>query len=152
MIKVYKMNGKTEAHEIFTSASGKTVYKVTFRKGNLDPKNRIPAKFSTSDPVIQDVIESSPKFNRTIFLDNVFGVVPSAPVVEPVAPVVQPKKTGKASKAALKEMPEVKTLADAATVLTAEGAMAADFDGTIEGAQKVAKSLGISFPNLKDEE
>ena len=37
MIKVYKMNGKTESHEVFNL--GKTVIKVTFTKGNLDPKN-----------------------------------------------------------------------------------------------------------------
>ena len=32
------MNGKTESHEVFNL--GKTVIKVTFTKGNLDPKNR----------------------------------------------------------------------------------------------------------------
>ena len=48
-------------------------------------------------------------------------------------------------------MPEVQTIADAATVLTAEGALASEFDGTVEGALKIAKGLGISFPNLKEE-
>ena len=154
MIKVYKMNGKTEAHEIFTSPSGKTTYKVTFAKGNLDPKNRVPAKYATASPVIQHVIEHSPKFGKTIFLDKVFGAVETAPAAESTqAP--KGKGKGKAAEAdapkssKLKVMPEVTTLADAATVLTAEGALAADFDGTVEGAVKIAKGLGISFPNLK---
>ena len=74
---------------------------------------------------------------------------------EPVAPVAPAKgkaaaKTTKKADA-LREMPEVTTLADAATVLTAEGAPAADFDGTVEGALKIAKGLGLSFPNLKAE-
>lgn len=155
MIKVYKMNGKTEVHEIFTSPSGKTTYKVTFSKGNLDPKNRVPAKYATSSPVIQHVIEHSPKFGKTIFLDRVYGNSDPAPAK--VAPAkVAPKKVAKKEanaeeKSKLKEMPEVTTLADAATVLVSEGVLAADFDGTVECAQRIAKSLGISFPNLVEE-
>lgn len=155
MIKVYKMNGKTEVHEIFTSPSGKTTYKVTFSKGNLDPKNRVPAKYATSSPVIQHVIEHSPKFGKTIFLDRVYGNSDPAPAK--VAPAkVAPKKVAKKEanaeeKSKLKEMPEVTTLADAATVLVSEGVLAADFDGTVECAQRLAKSLGISFPNLVEE-
>ena len=149
------MNGKTEVHEIFTSPSGKTTYKVTFSKGNLDPKNRVPAKYATSSPVIQHVIEHSPKFGKTIFLDRVYGNSDPAPAK--VAPAkVAPKKVAKKAanaeeKSKLKEMPEVTTLADAATVLVSEGVLAADFDGTVECAQRIAKSLGISFPNLVKE-
>jgi hypothetical protein len=46
-----------------------------------------------------------------------------------------------------------KTYSDYAAldVLTAEGALAAEFDGSVEGAIKVAKKYGISFPNLKAE-
>ena len=82
MRKVYKINGKTEVHEVFTSPSGKTKYKVAFTKGNLDPKNRVPARFSTDSPIIQAVIENSPKFNRVIFLEKVYGNV--APAAAPV--------------------------------------------------------------------
>ena len=56
-----------------------------------------------------------------------------------------------AKKPELKVMEDVKTIADAASVLTAEGALAAEFDGSVEGAIKVAKKYGISFPNLKAE-
>lgn len=154
MIKVYKMNGKTEAHEVFRSPSGKTVVKVTFSKGNLDPKNRVPAKFATSNPIVQAMIENDSRFKRTIFLDSVYGNFAPSPAATATQPT--PKKTkekpDKTKKSELREMPDVKTIADAATVLVAEGAMAADLDGTVEGAQKVAKSLGISFPNLKGEE
>lgn len=158
MIKVYKMNGKTESHEVFVM--GKTTVKVTFTKGDLNPRNRIPAKYSTSSPIVQAVIESDPRFGKTIFLDKVYGDVASG--VSPVsssdaAPTVASKKaktkaaSSEATKSSVKEMPEVVSLADAVTVLTAEGVSAAEFDGTVAGAQKIAKGLGISFPNLKGE-
>ena len=146
MIKVYKMNGKTESHEVFNL--GKTVIKVTFTKGNLDPKNRVPAKYATESPVVQYAIEHDARFGKTIFLDKIYGEV--APAVAPAAPAKGKGKAKAADKGeSLKEMPEVTTLADAVTVLTAEGAPAADFDGTVEGALKIAKGLGLAFPNLK---
>lgn len=151
MIKVYKMNGKTESHEVFNL--GKTVIKVTFTKGNLDPKNRVPAKYATESPVVQFAIEHDPRFGKTIFLDKVYGEV--TPAAAPSVPAAPAKGKGKGKAAdkgeGLKLMPEVTTLADAVTVLTAEGAPAADFDGTVEGAVKIAKGLGLSFPNLKGE-
>ncbi len=159
MRKVYKINGKTEVHEVFTSPSGKTKYKVAFTKGNLDPKNRVPARFSTDSLIIQAVIENSPKFNRVIFLEKVYGNVAPAPVMN-VAPATtsapaSKKGKGKAADAKgseLKVMEDVKTIADAASVLIAEGASAAEIDGSVAGAVKVAKKYGISFPNLKGEE
>lgn len=147
MIKVYKMNGKTESHEVFNL--GKAVIKVTFTKGNLDPKNRVPAKYATESAVVQYAIEHDARYGKTIFLDKVYGEITPAPAA-PAAPAKGKGKGKAADKGeALKEMPEVKTLADAATVLTSEGAPAADFDGTVEGALKIAKGLGLSFPNLK---
>ena len=152
MIKVYKMNGKTESHEVFQM--GKTTFKVTFSKGNLDPKNRVPARFATGSKILQVVIESSPKYGKTIFLDKVYGEVAPAETPAPAA-APAPKKCkakGTETKAPeLKVMEDVKTIADAASVLTAEGALAAEFDGSVEGAIKVAKKYGISFPNLKAE-
>lgn len=155
MRKVYKINGKTEVHEIFATPSGKAMVKVTFSKGNLDPKNRIPARYATDNPLIQAVIENSPKFNRIIFLDKAYAEddVP-APVVEaPAAPA--PKrgrvKMSEPKSPELNVMEDVKTIADAVTVLTAEGASAAEIDGTVEGAIRIAKKYGISFPNLKGE-
>lgn len=165
MRKIYKINGKTEVHEVFSSPSGKTKIKVTFSKGNLDPKNRVPARFTTDSPIVQAFIENSPKFNKSIFLERVFGdpvkaVVPGVPATakaaSPASPAA-PKKGGKAKAAdtpkapELRVMEDVKTIADAATVLTYEGASAADIDGTVEGAIKLAKAFGISFPNLKEE-
>lgn len=151
MIKVYKMNGKTESHEVFNL--GKTVIKVTFTKGNLDPKNRVPAKYATESPVVQYAIEHDARYGKTIFLDKVYGEITPAPAAPVAAPAKGSKGKGKATEEpkgeSLKVMPEVTTLADAVTVLTAEGAPAADFDGTIDGALKIAKSLGLSFPNLK---
>lgn len=154
MRKVYKINGKTEVHEIFTSPSGKTKYKVTFSKGNLDPKNRMPARYATESPIIQDVIESSPKFNHTIFLEKSYADDAAGVMEVPAAAPAAKKgkiKMAETKKPELKVMEDVKTIADAASVLTAEGALAAEFDGSVEGAIKVAKKYGISFPNLKAE-
>lgn len=155
MRKVYKIDGKTEVHEVFTSPSGKTKYKVTFSKGNLDPKNRVPARYTTDSPIIQAVIESSPKFGRVIFLEKTYNddaPAAPAPAVKPVAPVKKGKaKAEEAKKPELKVMEEVKTIADAVAVLSGEGVPAADFDGTVEGAIKIAKNYGLSFPNLKAE-
>lgn len=160
MRKVYKINGKTEVHEVFTSPSGKTKYKVAFTKGNLDPKNRVPARFSTDSPIIQAVIENSPKFNRVIFLEKVYGNVAPAPApvmnVAPAAASAPASKKGKGKTAEtkgseMKVMEDVKTIADAASVLIAEGASAAEIDGSVAGAIKVAKKYGISFPNLTEE-
>jgi hypothetical protein len=153
MIKVYKMNGKTESHEVFQM--GKTTFKVTFSKGNLDPKNRVPARFATGSKILQVVIESSPKYGKTIFLDKVYG--DAAPAETPAPAATPAPKKGKAKGtetkgSELKVMEDVKTIADAASVLTAEGVLAAEIDGTVEGAIKVAKKYGISFPNLKGEE
>jgi hypothetical protein len=152
MIKVYKMNGKTESHEVFQM--GKTTFKVTFSKGNLDPKNRVPARFATGSKILQVVIESSPKYGKTIFLDKVYG--DAAPAETPAPAATPAPKKGKAKGtetkgSELKVMEDVKTIADAASVLTAEGVLAAEIDGTVEGAIKVAKKYGISFPNLKEE-
>ena len=151
MRKVYKINGKTEVHLVLESASGKTKYKIAFTKGNLDPKLLAPATYSTNDPVIQEVIERDKLFNKVIFLDKVYGEIAPAAPSAPAAPAAPAKGKGKGKGETLKEMPEVTTLADAVTVLTAEGASAADFDGSVKGAIKIAKGLGLSFPNLKGE-
>ncbi len=157
MRKVYKINGKTEVHLVLESPSGKTKYKIAFTKGNLDPKMLAPATYSTNNPVIQDVIERSNLFGKVIFVEKVYGdATPTpTPVSAPAATSVPKKGKGKAAESRpseMKVMEEVKTIADAASVLTAEGVLAAEIDGTVEGAIKVAKKYGISFPNLKGEE
>ena len=145
MRKVYKINGKTEVHLVLESPSGKTKYRIAFTKGSLDPKMLAPATYSTSDPVMQDVIERDKLFGKVIFLDKVYGEVVPTPAA------TQAPKKGKAKTSDVKVMEDVKTIADAVTALIAAGASAADIDGSIDGAKKVAKNYGITFPNLKAE-
>ena len=154
MRKVYKINGQTEVHLVLQSPSGKTKYKIAFTKGNLDPKMLAPATYSTSDPVMQEVIERDKLFGKVIFIDKVYGsIIPNPDAVPAPTPKKGKGKPAETAKApTLKVMGEVKTLAEAAAVLVAEGAPASEFDGTVGGARKAAKSLGISFPNLKEEE
>ena len=156
MRQVYKINGKTEVHLVLESPSGKTKYKIAFTKGNLDPTMLAPATYSTNNPDIQDVIERSNLFGKVIFIEKVDGDAPPTPtpVSAPAATSASKKGKGKATESKpseMKVMEEVKTIADAASVLTAEGVLAAEIDGTVEGAIKVAKKYGISFPNLKEE-
>ena len=157
MRKVYKINGKTEVHLVLESPSGKTKYKIAFTKGNLDPKMLAPATYSTNNPVIQDVIERSNLFGKLIFVEKVYGdaTPTSTPTSTPVSAPASKKGKGKTAEtkgSELKVMEDVKTIADAVAVLIAEGASASDIDGSVAGANKLAKSLGISFPNLKGEE
>lgn len=176
MRKVYKINGKTEAHEVFTSPSGKTKVKVAFTKGNLDPKNTVPARYTTDSPVIQAFIENSPKFNRTIFLERVFAGSAPVPAATPVAkpgkgktpvkdtstapapapapaPVTEktdaPAETEK--EAEEKVYPEVTKTGEAVSILMKAGAKIKQVSD-YEGIMKFAKTKGISFPNLVKED
>lgn len=146
------MNGKTEAHEVFKSPSGKTIYKVTFSKGNLDPKNRVPARFTTDSIVIQSVIESSPKFGKSILLEKTYGDAPEVPAAAVPASAPAKKMKVKTAAPAAKErvMEDVRSIADAVAVLISEGVAASSYDSTVEGVSRAAKTMGISFPNLKD--
>lgn len=174
MRKVYKINGKTEAHEVFTSPSGKTKVKIAFTKGNLDPKNTVPARYTTDSPVIQAFIENSPKFNRTIFLERVFAGSAPVPAATPVAkpgkgktpvndtstapapaPAPVKEKTDAPAEnekeAEVKVYPEVTKTGEAVSILMKAGAKIKQVSD-YEGIMKFAKAKGISFPNLVQED
>lgn len=173
MRKVYKINGKTEVHEVFTSPSGKTKIKVAFTKGNLDPNNRVPARFTTDSPIVQAFIENSPKFNKTIFLEKVFADKVQVPAAIPARPgkgkgpvkntgPEQPQNPTPPSEQAEvpiegeaaaeeKVYPEVTKTGDAVSILMKAGAKIKQVSD-YEGIMKVAKAKGISFPNLVKED
>lgn len=167
MRKVYKINGKTEVHEVFTSPSGKTKIKVAFTKGNLDPNNRVPARFTTDSPIVQAFIENSPKFNKTIFLEKVFAgtnPVPAATPVESIkgkakttspkpADAVEDKSTTSPESEVTEEKvyPEITKTGDAVSILMKAGAKIKQVSD-YEGIMKFAKAKGISFPNLVKED
>ena len=170
------MPGVANAQIVLTSPSGKTKYKLTFTGGITHGAKKTPAKFSTSSPIIQDVIENNNRFKKDIFLLTSFNT-PAAPAPEsPVKPMDAIGKNGnrgrviggrKAKNYAEEQEPttevkkeqqsgpqvfeEVTTLGDAITILMQAGPVAGENLTSLEGVLQVAKELGISFPNLNKE-
>lgn len=169
MKKVYGMPGVANSQIVLTSPSGKTKYKIPFAGGITHAREKVPAKYITDSPIIQDVIESSPLFNKKIFLLNSFGSVvkpaeqPAAPK-KPVAPArngkgVQPSK-GKVKETVQEPTDEPKgpkvyedatNLGEAITILMQVGTVPAENMTSIDGILKSAAELGVSFPNLTEE-
>lgn len=170
MKKVYAMPGVANSQIVLTSPSGKTKYKIPFTGGITHAREKVPAKYITDSPIIQDVIESSPLFNKKIFLLNSFGSVVK-PVEQPVAPrrPVVTSKNGKPAtqpgKGKVKETvqnpteepkgpkvyEDVANLGEAITILMQVGTVPAENMTSIEGVLKAAAELGVSFPNLTEE-
>lgn len=171
MKKVYAMPGVANSQIVLTSPSGKTKYKIPFTGGITHAREKVPAKYITDSPIIQDVIESSPLFNKKIFLLNSFGTVvkPATPAPAPAGgkKAVTPPKNGKGAvqpaKGKGKDVnpgtepngpkvyEDVTNLGEAITVLMQTGSVPAESMTSIEGVLKAAAELGVSFPNLTEE-
>lgn len=95
MRKVYEYRNKAQAELVVVSPSGKTRYKFKFTGGVMDPKNKIHAKHTTDNPIMQSVLENSEYFNKVIFLVATFGSAPIAQtpaLVKPSAKAPAPVK------------------------------------------------------------
>lgn len=122
---------------------GKSVVVCNFTDGNLQSREPIPASYTTTNPIIQHVIEHSEMFSGgKIFLMAEYAVEEEPAKVEPA----KPKKT-KARKAKVNE--SVTTFGEAVTALMMEDGVVVSELGSIESCLRVAEELGISFPNLK---
>ena len=159
------MPGVANSQIVLTSPSGKTKYKISFTGGITHAREKVPAKHITDSPIIQDVIESSPLFNKKIFLLNSFGSVvkPTEQPAAPKKPVVTPKNgkaapqpgKGKGKEAVQDPEPkgpkvyeDVTNLGEAITILMQVGTVPAENMTSVEGVLKAAAELGVSFPNL----
>lgn len=160
MKKVYGMPGKVNAQIVLTSPSGKTKYKIPFTGGSLNDRNKTEAKYITDNPIIQDVIERSVLFNRSIFLLNTFGeaerhAAPNAadaPAKQTAKQNGKRKETQKVNEEPkLIVMDEITSVGDAISVLMTAGEVTAEDVADIDGVLKKAQELGYSFPNLKEE-
>lgn len=190
MRKVYEYRNKAQAELVVVSPSGKTRYKYKFTGGVMDPKNKVHAKHTTDNVIMQQALENSEYFNKVVFLVASFGTAPIAqtqPVirrtppktVEQTVPAGPSKgrngRNGRGTKPAetvegvkdvdtdntldttadegtedaVRVFEDVTTLGEAASILTSEGDVVATDLLTVEGALRVAKEKGISFPNLK---
>lgn len=176
MRKVYEYRNKAQAELVVVSPSGKTRYKFKFTGGVMDPKNKIHAKHTTDNPIMQSVLENSEYFNKVIFLVATFGSAAAAQAPALVKPSVKAPEAGKGKARDAKggagkgkgakpvETPEVEpvqdtdteaavfedvtTLAQAASILVSYDVEGNDLM-TVEGVLKAANEKGISFPNLK---
>lgn len=150
MKKTYGMRNTKEC--VLKLQRGKATIVCPFTKGNLQSREPVPASFTTSNTIIQGVLEESPMFmGGKIF---VMATYSDAEVAEAEPVKTETKKTpGKrAAKAEPKEarvMEHVKTFGDAVTVLMTESDVAASDLTDIANVIRKAAEIGISFPNLK---
>ena len=154
MKKTYGMRNTKEC--VLKIQKGKATIVCPFTNGNLQLKEPIPASFTTTNPVVQGVLEAHPMFQSgKIYLIATY--VETA--VEEPAPGVkaEPKAKsgkGKAAKAEAEAKKErvienVKTFGDAVTALMMESDVAASDLTSVESVVRKAAELGITFPNLK---
>ena len=89
--KVYGISGKTTVE--INIPVGRALLPLVFENGSLDRKTYKPATYSTNKKAIQDMIEGSPLFGKTIKLYKVYGSEePAAKVVAKVAAPAAPRR------------------------------------------------------------
>lgn len=160
MTKKYGVRNTSEC--VFRFKLGKANITCRFTGGNLQSREPIPASYTTSNPIVQNVLESCEKFkNNHIFIMAEYGqedeceAVVVEPVPAPAAPVVEKKPAPKKKATAKKEVKEVKVMedvtthGDAVTALMSAGEYGMSDLATIESCIAKAEEIGISFPNLK---
>ena len=138
--KIYGIFGRTTAILRVPFNGGKAFIEVTFDRGVPNPgPNYRPATFSTTDPVVQEIMEKSPQFNKMFKLyrvyraeqDNVSATAASsAPVMKDVEP-----------------LRGIETKEEAVAYLKSRGAKATNLRDA-ESILKYAEKIGVSFPNL----
>lgn len=137
--KVYGIYGRTTAIVRIPTNGGKAHLEVEFTRGvpNAGPNYR-PATFSTSDPVVQDILEKSKLF-KTLF--TIYRVTHSEDkkAGEKAAPA--PKKVE------LEQLDEITSIEEAVSYLKAKGAKAIQLKDN-NAIKKFAEKIGVSFPNL----
>lgn len=138
---------------------GNALVRVPFTGGHIDRKNARNATYTTSDPVMQLIIENSHMFGRRIFLDRTYGTAEVKPATttttkkeESPATEVEEEETDEVSSSvSITEYPEVTTFDGAVAVLKANGVKAVSLR-TKAAARRAAASLGIAFPNYSFDE
>ena len=138
---------------------GNALVRVPFTGGHIDRKNARNATYTTSDPVMQLIIENSHMFGRRIFLDRTYGTAEVKPATtsttkkeeSPVTEVEEEKTDEVSSSVSITEYPEVTTFDGAVAVLKANGVKAVSLR-TKAAARRAAASLGIAFPNYSFDE
>ena len=151
MTKVYGIYGKTTVE--INLPVGRATLPLAFTRGCLDRKNYRPASYITNKKSIQDMIESSPMFGRTIKLVKIYGNDSSkeeAPALAPKKAVAKPAPAPEPEEKVEMptEYPEVTTKEQLVAVVKSFGAKA----GVLADEAKLKKFIatkGLSFPNYQ---
>ena len=136
MLKVYGIHGQTQAVLNFPINDGKAWFTAEFGRGRIGAgmQNR-PATYTTSNPVIQGIIESSAEFGHLI---KIVRVTEDSDAKKAAAHIEAP---------ALAAHPEITSKEEAIAFLKANGAKATQLKDD-ESIQKYAAKIGVFFPNL----
>lgn len=134
MLKTYGIHGQTQAVLNFPINEGKAWFTAEFGRGRIGAgmQNR-PATYTTSNPVIQGIIENSAEFGHLIKIVRVTED--------------ESEKKAAASAPALAAHPEITSKEDAIVFLKANGAKAIHLKDD-DSIQKFAAKIGVFFPNL----
>lgn len=136
MLKIYGINGRTQALVKFPLNNGKACLQCEFKHGRIGAgmRNR-PATYPTADITEQNIIEDSPLFGTLISLYRVAGddvptskETPSVPELEYISGVTSKE--------------------EAVAYLKTRGAKATNLKDD-ESIQKYMAKIGVAFPNLE---
>lgn len=135
MLKQYGIYGQTQAVINFPINDGQAWFCAEFGRGRIGAglQNR-PATFTTSNPVVQGIIENSKEFGHLIKLVRVSEESEEKKAAAPAAP-------------ALAAHPEILSKEDAVAFLKQNGAKAIHLKDD-DSIKKYAEKIGIWFPNL----
>lgn len=135
MLKQYGIYGQTQAVLNFPINDGKAWFTAEFGRGRIGAglQNR-PATFTTSNPVVQGIIESSAEFGHLIKIVRVSESSEEKKAATPAAP-------------ALTAHPEITSKEDAVAFLKQNGAKAIHLKDD-DSIRKYAAKIGVYFPNL----
>nr|DAW92975.1 MAG TPA: hypothetical protein [Caudoviricetes sp.] len=149
--KKYAIYGMIEQSCVFPMGAGHI--RVDFRHGSLTTAGVVPATFSTSNPVIQQAVENSPKFKSGIIKMVESIVVKEVATVSATKGTETPEVGDTVNAAKNREgeetsYPDVKNSQQAKDVLMAEpySIPLAEL-GNKAAIQAKAEELGVSFPN-----
>lgn len=132
--KTYGVHGRATAVLRIPTGNGKASIIVEFTRGLPSAgSNYRPATYVTSDPVEQDILESSSLFGKMYTLVGVSKNEAEKPATE------QPK--------GITPLDGILTKEEAVSYLKSQGAKAIELRSA-EAILKTAEKYGVSFPNL----
>lgn len=150
MTKKYGIRNTSEC--VLRLPVGKNVIVCNFTNGNLQSREPIPASYTTSNPIIQHVIEHCEKYlGGKIFLMAQWENAPKEDESTAKVESEKGKKPAKKAERKPKVNEDVRTFGDAVTALMTEEGVKVSSLTSVEACLRVAEGLNISFPNLKTE-